>query len=160
MNLDRPDVRALTIAARTFGPDVDSRVLGRSEEAVGAAGGIRAGTLPTLVPIFPLDGAYCEVPEDATAFSGPRSPGWAINISAACPDPATFDAERAWVRELWDTLRVHARDDATYVNFLVENDPDRIRRSYGAKYDSLAAVKAAWDPRNVFHHNANIPPAV
>ncbi|WP_280367840.1 hypothetical protein [Nocardia wallacei] len=98
MNLDRPDVRALTIAARTFGPDVDSRV-----------------------------------PEDATAFSGPRSPGWAINISAACPDPATFDAERAWVRELWDTLRVHARDDATYVNFLVENDPDRTRRSYGAR---------------------------
>ncbi|WP_280275015.1 FAD-binding oxidoreductase [Nocardia wallacei] len=120
----------------------------------------RKGSPLTLVPIFPLDGAYCEVPEDATAFSGPRSPGWAINISAACPDPATFDAERAWVRELWDTLRVHARDDATYVNFLVENDPDRIRRSYGAKYDRLAAVKAAWDPRNVFHHNANIPPAV
>ncbi|MBF6170616.1 FAD-binding oxidoreductase [Nocardia blacklockiae] len=112
----------------------------------------------TLVPLFPLDSAYCETADEDTAFSGPRSPGWAINISAACPDPAVFDAERAWVRALWDTLRVYARDDAGYVNFLVENDPERIRHSYGAKYERLAAVKAVWDPRNVFRHNANIPP--
>ncbi|RDI55439.1 FAD-binding oxidoreductase [Nocardia mexicana] len=118
----------------------------------------RKGSPLTIVPFFPLDGAYSEVPDHATAFAGSRTACWAINISAACPDPGLFDAERAWVRDLWDVLRVHARDDATYVNFLVEDDRDRIRHSYGGKYERLAAVKAVWDPRNVFRHNVNIPP--
>ncbi|MFE3254165.1 BBE domain-containing protein [Nocardia sp. NPDC059091] len=43
--------------------------------------------------------------------------------------------------------------------FLVDHDQRRIRESYGDKYSRLVALKAAWDPDNVFHHNANIPPA-
>lgn len=113
----------------------------------------------TLVPIFPLRGVYSEVADDATAFGGSREPCWAINISALCVDPATFDTERQWVRDLWDALRPHARSDAGYINFLVDEDQHRVRETYGDKYIRLAQIKSTWDPDNVLHHNANIRPA-
>jgi hypothetical protein len=46
------------------------------------------------------------------------------------------------------------------VNFEADADEGRVRASYGdAKYGRLSALKAVWDPDNVFHHNANIRPA-
>jgi hypothetical protein len=57
-------------------------------------------------------------------------------------------------------MRPFAPNGATYVNFESEADEARVRDSYGeAKHRRLAELKAAWDPDNVFHHNANIRPA-
>jgi hypothetical protein len=47
-----------------------------------------------------------------------------------------------------------------YVNFLQDEGPERIRAAYpGATWDRLAAVKATYDPQNVFRLNQNVPPA-
>lgn len=112
----------------------------------------------SFVPIFPLGGAYARVPEDQNAFGGSRQTRWALNITALATDPETFAHDRIWVRDFWAALRPHANSSGSYVNFLADDDEDRIRASYGEKYDRLAAIKAAWDPDNVFHHNVNIRP--
>lgn len=115
----------------------------------------------SFTPIFVLDGAYSRVSEDATAFGGSRAARFAFNIAAICPTPELLEADRAWVRTFWQALRPHASGAGSYVNFMSEYEEDRVRAAYGAaKYQRLARIKAAYDPDNVFHLNANIKPAL
>ncbi|MEV6218993.1 FAD-binding oxidoreductase [Nocardia sp. NPDC051833] len=114
----------------------------------------------SVMPSMPLCGRFCDVPEGNTAFGGSRDPGLLVNISASCPDPAVFAAEREWVREFWGELRPFARGDGGYVNFLTDPGQEQVATSYGPKYHRLRSVKTAWDPANVFRHNANITPVV
>jgi hypothetical protein len=113
----------------------------------------------SFVPIFNFGGAFRRVDEEATAFGGSRDTGYAINISATTPSPDDFDAERSWVRDYWSALLPHATGSGGYVNFMTEYDEDRVRNSYGPKYERLQQIKSAFDPDNVFHLNPNIKPA-
>ena len=113
----------------------------------------------SFVPIFNFGGAFRRVNEEATAFGGSRDTGYAINISATTLSPDEFDAERSWVRAYWSALLPHASGSGGYVNFMTEYDEDRVRNSYGAKYERLQQIKAAFDPDNIFHLNPNIKPA-
>jgi FAD/FMN-containing dehydrogenase len=114
----------------------------------------------SIMPIFSMRGAFTEVDDDATAFGGPRRESILINIDSIAPEPEPFAVDRAWVREFWAALVPFSSNPAGYVNFMAEYEADRVRTSYGpAKYERLARLKAVYDPRNVFHHNANIPPA-
>lgn len=114
----------------------------------------------SFLPIFPLGGAYAAVPEDATAFGGRRDTGWLINIAAFAESTDALAAERSWVQDFWAALLPHSVAGGTYVNFLSDADSNRVRAAYGTeKFERLSAIKAVWDPGNVFHHNANIPPA-
>jgi hypothetical protein len=109
---------------------------------------------------YRLDQAYSQVGEDDTAFSGGRSPRFAVFIVAVCPTPQLLAADRAWVRSFWEALRPHSLGAGSYVNAMTEFEGDRVRAAYGpAKYQRLATIKKKHDPRNLFHHNANIQPA-
>lgn len=114
----------------------------------------------SFTPILVASGAYHDVPESESAFSGSRQTRYVINVTAVCETREEFEADRAWVRDYWTALTPHAGGLGSYVNFMSESDDDRVRAAYGAdKYARLAALKRRLDPDNVFHLNANIKPA-
>jgi FAD/FMN-containing dehydrogenase len=115
----------------------------------------------SFIPIFDLGGAYGQVADDATAWGGSRGARYVVNIAALAPTPELLDADRVWVRNMWDALTPYSSNIGGYVNFMNEYQEDRVRAAYGAaKYDRLAGIKAQYDPDNVFRLNANIRPAV
>jgi FAD/FMN-containing dehydrogenase len=104
-----------------------------------------------------LGGAVARVPADATAYAH-RDSRIMVNIAAFYDGPADREVRAAWVDEVTATL--HQGYDGAYVNFLADEGPERIRAAYpGSTWDRLAAVKAAYDPQNVFRLNQNVPPA-
>jgi FAD/FMN-containing dehydrogenase len=105
-----------------------------------------------------LGGAMARVPSDATAFAHRRSK-MMLNV-AAFYDPATSErAEHAaWAAGL--SAELHDGDPGAYAGFLDDEGEARIRAAYpDATWERLAAVKAAYDPDNVFRLNQNIRPA-
>jgi FAD/FMN-containing dehydrogenase len=104
-----------------------------------------------------LGGAVARVPADATAYAH-RTARIMVNIAALYDGPADREARLAWVEEVTATL--HQGYDGAYVNFLQDEGLERVRAAYpGATWDRLAAVKAAYDPQNVFRLNQNVPPS-
>lgn len=48
----------------------------------------------------------------------------------------------------------------TALNFIGQEVADRVEAAFGPeKYEKLRELKKKWDPRNLFRHNQNIPPA-
>lgn len=114
----------------------------------------------SIVLFYRLDGAYSRIHDDATAFSGGRSPRYAVFVIGVCPDPDMFVPERDWVRSMADALAPMSVDDGTYVNGMTDFDALRpVHSAYGPeKYSRLVQIKTTYDPHNVFHRNANIAP--
>jgi FAD/FMN-containing dehydrogenase len=105
-----------------------------------------------------VDGAAHRVAPDATPWAY-RDATWSGVIAGIDPDPANAERIRQWCVDYWSELHPHSMGGA-YVNFLGEAEaPDRVRSSYRATYDRLAAVKHAYDPDNFFRANQNIEPA-
>ncbi len=101
--------------------------------------------------------AWSRVPESATAFGSRKWP-WNIVITSAWSDQKDGERNIAWTRELLDALRPYAAPGA-YVNYLGGDEgPAGLQAAYGAKLGRLAAIKAKYDPTNLFHLNQNIAP--
>ncbi len=65
----------------------------------------------------------------------------------------------AWAREFFAKSTPYATG-GVYVNFMTEEETDRIKGAYGLNFDRLAEVKKKFDPDNLFRLNQNIPPKV
>ncbi|MGH7304909.1 MAG: FAD-binding oxidoreductase [Candidatus Rokuibacteriota bacterium] len=106
---------------------------------------------------FHLHGAATRVSPTATAFA-PRRPQFDFDAIGQWTDAGESAKHTAWVRALWTELEPHLQGSA-YVNHLAADDrPEKVRASFGENYARLRALKATYDPKNLFRVNANIAP--
>ena len=103
-----------------------------------------------------LGGAINRVPSEATAYPH-RDVAFLINLHTRWRDPADDAACIAWARSLFDACAPFA-SGGTYVNFIPEDDKDGVKRAYLGNAKRLAAIKAKFDPHNLFSVNQNIRP--
>jgi FAD/FMN-containing dehydrogenase len=104
------------------------------------------------------DSAWDRVPDSATAF-GNRAWPYNFVVTSAWSDPRDAERNISWTRALFEAIRPYAAPGA-YVNYLGGDEGvDGLRAAYGAKLARLAALKAKFDPTNLFRMNQNIAPA-
>jgi FAD/FMN-containing dehydrogenase len=110
----------------------------------------------STVDVWQLGGALARVPADATAF-GDRSAAFMLGIEANWHDPEHDEANIAWARSVaaaaapWST-------GVRYANFPgLYEDADDVD-FFGTNQQRLAALKAHWDPTNLFDRNHNVRP--
>lgn len=104
-----------------------------------------------------LGGAMGRIPQDATAYAL-RSSRIMVNLFSIYGQAEEAAAHKAWIDGFAAALE--QGDTGAYVNFLGTDGAARIRAAYpGPTYDRLAAIKARYDPTNLFKLNQNIPPS-
>ena len=105
-----------------------------------------------------LGGAMVRVPVEATAFAHRQSPIM-VNLAAFYNGPEDKAVRLAWLDNFAASL--HQGDSGAYVNFLGEEGAARVRDAYpGQTWERLVAIKARYDPTNLFQLNQNIPTAI
>lgn len=113
----------------------------------------------SAILLRPTGGAMNDPDRSATAFPH-RDSRW-LTTAAAMWEPGGAPVPHAtWARDVWSALRPAAV--GTYVNHLDGDEGTaRVAEAYGGadRLRRLGAVKAAYDPDNVFALNQNIRPA-
>ena len=112
---------------------------------------------PSQQPLAPQGGAVARGRAD---YPIPwRQAPWFVLTFGMWEDPADDERARRWARSVRAGLQPWA-SDALYLNFEGDQGQDRVVAGLGAEnYARLTAVKAHYDPDNVFHLNHNIKPA-
>jgi FAD/FMN-containing dehydrogenase len=135
-------------------------VMQLTDEAIDVhiANATKAPTPFCLVHLYPIDGAVRRVPKDATPWPA-RDASFSLVIAGVSPDPKDADALRKWGRAYWKAIHPFNMEGG-YINFLDADEANhRVEASYGSNYAKLAAIKAQYDPKNLFSVNQNIKPA-
>lgn len=124
------------------------------------ANAAQAPSARTLSSLWNFGGATAAVAPEATAL-GDRSMGWMYSIDSIWQDAAADQANIDWTRAAWASARPYSQQGRLYLNFagLGEEGVALVRQAYGAHYARLAAIKARYDPANLFRFNQNILPA-
>jgi FAD/FMN-containing dehydrogenase len=117
------------------------------------------GTLPTEeceIFIGQVGGASNRIGADATAYPH-RDANFVMNVHTRWRDRDDEQTAIKWAREFFAATAPHATG-GVYVNFMPEDETERVPGAYGSNYTRLAALKAKYDPDNLFRLNQNVEP--
>jgi FAD/FMN-containing dehydrogenase len=118
-----------------------------------------AGRLPTgecEIFIGQLGGAASRVAVDAMAYPH-RNVNFVMNVHTRWREAADERRSIDWARALFAETAPYATG-GVYVNFMPADETERVSSAYGANYSRLAALKAKYDPDNLFRLNQNVQP--
>ncbi len=112
----------------------------------------------TISSIWKFGGAVQRVGAEASAF-GDRSMDYMLSFDAVWSEAKDDGANMGWVRSAWDDMQQYSTG-RMYLNFPGHGEGvDMVRNAFGAEtYARLQAVKAKYDPQNLFRLNQNIVP--
>jgi FAD/FMN-containing dehydrogenase len=104
-----------------------------------------------------VGGAMARIDDAATAYPQRKS-HFIMNVHTRWDDASGDDTCIGWARTLFMAAEPHAAGSA-YVNFMPDDETDRVGAVYGKNMDRLVKIKAKYDPDNFFRVNHNIQPA-
>ncbi len=104
-----------------------------------------------------MGGATSRIPADATAYRH-REAQFIMNVHGRWHDADEDDRCIAWCRDLFKATTPFATG-GVYVNFMTEEEMDRVESAYGDSYQKLVALKDRYDPENLFRFNQNVKPS-
>jgi FAD/FMN-containing dehydrogenase len=109
--------------------------------------------------IWQIGGAVRRFGPEHAAYHG-REVAFLLSPEANWDDPADDAANIGWLRRFLADMEPFS-DGGRYLNFggFQEEGSAMVRAAYGPQYARLAALKAQYDPTNLFRLNQNIAPA-
>ena len=94
-----------------------------------------------------VGGAQGRVADDATAYQG-RNAKYIMNVHGRWSDAEKDESCIKWCRDLWNAVGEYATGEA-YVNFMTDEEAERLPSAYGSSYERLVELKNRYDPGNL-----------
>ena len=104
-----------------------------------------------------IGGATMRPAADSSAYPH-RNAMYVCNVHSRWDTPAEDGQCTEWARGFIRDTAQYATG-GVYVNFLTDDESDRVRAAYGPNYLRLSEIKKKYDPENLFRNNQNIRPA-
>ncbi len=113
----------------------------------------------STIDLWHMGGALQRFGPEHGAYSG-RQAAFLLSPEGNWEAPEDDAANVAWVRGLIDDMAPFS-DGGRYLNFagFHEEGDEMVQKAFAANYERLAALKARYDPQNLFQMNQNVKPA-
>jgi FAD/FMN-containing dehydrogenase len=88
-----------------------------------------------------------------------RDAQYVMNVHSRWEKPEDDERCISWAREVYRATAPYATG-GVYVNFMTEEEIERVPAAYGTNYARMVELKKKYDPENLFRLNQNIRPRI